>query len=178
MPSVFYSTNHAELLRMLAANQIVAGNLYFETDTNTLFIGCSNTESQVGLAPTSMLLSGDITLGFNGAVGADGPAGPQGIQGIQGPAGAGSIASIHVATANYVSSVGDTAILANSATAISITITTTGLTTGQITSVTNINVGLVTVVGQTGLIDGNANVALLQNESVNLLWTGSAFVIQ
>jgi hypothetical protein len=178
MPSVFYSTTHAALLRMLAANQVVPGNLYFEADTNTLFVGCTNTSSEVGVAPTNLLLTGDITLGFNGAIGADGPPGPAGPQGIQGPAGAGSVASIHVATANYTSSIVDTAILANSATPISITITTTALTVGQVTSVTNINTGLVTVAGQTGLIDGNANVALLQQESIDLLWDGTNFIIQ
>src|ERR1700684_225748 len=165
MATVFHSTSHAELLRMLDAGNITVGDLYYETDTQTLFVGCSNTNSQVGIAPTNMLLTGDITWGASGAVGPDGPVGPAGPQGPQGPSGTGSVKNIHVATANYTTQTSDDVVLANSATLITILISTSGLLT-QITTVTNISTGIVPVRRVTGQIDGQANVSLLNGESL------------
>ena len=176
MATVFHSTSHAQLLAMLDAGNITVGDLYYETDTQTLFIGCSNTNSQVGIAPTNMLLTGEITLGFNGAVGGDGPAGPAGPTGPQGPAGTGSIKNISVATANYTTAVSDDVVLANSATPITILVTTASLDK-KITTIKAIGAGVVTVQPVSGTIDGQASVTLISQESLDLQFDGTNFEI-
>src|SRR5580700_3968498 len=125
--AVFHSTSYAKILALLNSQGLVAGDLYYATDTLNLYLACTNQDSSVGIALTGTIMTGSIELGFDGARGNDGPAGPAGPTGPQGPAGTGSIKNIHIATANYTTSVSDDVVLANSATPITILITTASL---------------------------------------------------
>jgi hypothetical protein len=64
--AIFYSMSKAQILAQLNAGNLVAGNLMFATDTQELFICATTTNSGVGIAPTNMILTGAITLGFSG----------------------------------------------------------------------------------------------------------------
>jgi hypothetical protein len=91
---------------------------------------------------------------------------------------AGSSPAITTKTANYTTVVTDNTVLMNSATAKTVTLTTTALATGWTYVVTNINSGAVTVSGQTGNIDGNASVVIpLNGQSLSMQWDGGNFWI-
>jgi|HubBroStandDraft_6_1064221.scaffolds.fasta_scaffold00925_6 hypothetical protein len=68
MASVFHSLTQAQLLSLLNAGNIVVGDIYYAQDVQTVYIACNTTANGVGIAPTHMLLSGGITLGFNGTL--------------------------------------------------------------------------------------------------------------
>jgi hypothetical protein len=118
-------------------------------------------------------MTGSIELGFDGARGNDGPAGPTG---PQGPAGTGSIKNIHIATANYTTAVSDDVVLANSATPITVLVTTASLGK-KITTIKAIGAGVVTVQPVSGTIDGQASVTLIKEESLDLQFDGTNFEI-
>lgn len=66
--AVFHSMKYAALQNLLSLGQIVAGDLYYTTDTQQLYIACTTTNNGVGIAPTNQILTGAITLGFDGTV--------------------------------------------------------------------------------------------------------------
>jgi hypothetical protein len=180
--AVFHSMSHAQLLSLLTMNSVVAGDFYFENDTQTLFIAATTTaDGAVGIAPTNMLLTGGMTLGFNGAVGPAGETGPAGPTGPQGPAGSGSENNVAVESGDYTAATTINTILCTGAVIQNITLTTDGLTVGQIYTVTVlITAKQVNVVAQHGeAIEGDTGGAILfRGDSAGFMWTGSGFVIQ
>jgi hypothetical protein len=188
--ATFHSCSAQQLAILVTLNQIVPGDVYYNTSQNPGALMIAATDGH--LVPfDNIILNGNIS-GEAGADGPTGPTGPQGANGTngtngtngatgatgpQGPAGTGSVKQVVVKTANYSTSIADDVVLANSTTPITILITTAGLTT-KITTVTNISTGIVTVQGVTGQIDGQANISLLAGESLDLLWDGSNFRIQ
>jgi len=179
MAQTFHSMKSAQILGLLNSSGLVASDLYYATDTQQLYVACTNQDSTVGIAETGMILTGDIELGFNGAVGAQGEQGEQGEQGIQGPPGTGSLEVVGVYTSSSNVPITVTAAFANSSSAITLTIVTASLTTGQVTNVKNIGLGVCSVVGASGNIDGqSASVDLLTDDSISLLWDGTNFWLQ
>jgi hypothetical protein len=185
--ATFHSVSARQLAILVTLNQITPGDVYYNTSQNPGALMIAATDGH--LVPfDNIILNGNISgeAGSQGPTGPTGPAGANGTNGTngatgatgpQGPAGTGSVKQVVVKTANYSTSILDDVVLANSASPITILITTAGLTT-KITTVTNISTGIVTVQGVTGQIDGQANVALLNGESLDLLWDGSNFRIQ
>lgn len=79
---------------------------------------------------------------------------------------------------SYTTANTDCVIIVNSAGAATITLTTTGFVAGQFYTVKTINTGLITVVGQTGLIDGNANAQFNTIEtSLTFSYDGTNFLL-
>lgn len=77
-------------------------------------------------------------------------------------------------TANYTTAVLDDVVLMNSASATTVTLTTTGIVSGKLYRVKNLSTGAVTVQGATGNIDGAANVTLAaQYQSMDFVFDGT-----
>lgn len=86
----------------------------------------------------------------------------------------GAAFSIMTKTISYATLITDYTVLVNAAGATTVTLLTTGIPVGKIFQVKNINTGTVTVVGQTGNIDGAANFSIpTQYASATFQWDGS-----
>ncbi len=58
----FHSMSHVKLLALLNSVGVVAGDLYYATDTHELFIACTTTEGNVGIAKTGLIMTGHISM--------------------------------------------------------------------------------------------------------------------
>jgi hypothetical protein len=179
--ATFYALTEAQITALLNSSGLIAGSVYYATDSGKKYLATTNRDNTVGLADTGLIMTGKLELGFDGAVGAQGEPGPTGATGAtgpQGPAGAGGVKNVVTATANYTTATSDDVILANSSSPMTISITTSGLD-NKITTVKSIGTGTVTVQGVTGTIDGQASVdCSLQETSIDLLFDGANFWIQ
>jgi hypothetical protein len=173
--AVFHSMTKNAIMATAAAGQTVSGDLYFATDFSELYIAATDGS----VAPVAgILMQGGIT-------GEPGPAGPAstvpGPQGPIGPAGAGSTNNVAVESGDYTAPTTVNTILCTGAVIQNITLTTDGLTVGQIYTVTVlITAKQVNVVAQHGeAIEGDTGGAILfRGDSAGFMWTGSGFVIQ
>jgi hypothetical protein len=78
----FISLKKQQLLAQASAGQIVAGNLYFASDTQELFLAVTGEPNPALFPMSSLILTGQYELAGNpGPAGADGERGPAGPQG-------------------------------------------------------------------------------------------------
>jgi len=81
-------------------------------------------------------------------------------------------------TATYTTLITDSYVLMNSASATTVTVTTSGLLVGQNLTIKNIGTGVVTITPVSGTIDRSASMTLsIQYQSVDMVWDGSNFWI-
>jgi len=116
--------------------------------------------------------------GPTGSTGPAGVAGPQGAVGPQGPAGSGSGQLVFKSTAvDYTTLATDSDIEATAA--CTITLTTSGLTPGKLYRVKNSSAsGVVTVIGQASLIEGQGSASLYGGDSGDFVFNGTNFLVQ
>jgi hypothetical protein len=176
--ATFHSLSERAILALLNSSGLVAGDLYFSTDENNLYLACTNTDGGVGIALTGMIATGNIQLGFSGAQGPTGATGATGPQGPKGDPGSGSENNIATESGDYTAPITIQTILCSGTGAQQITLTTTGLASGSVYVVTVTGKGPVTVIPQTGLINGQANVQLLANDSASFCFDGTNFSIE
>jgi hypothetical protein len=190
--AIFYSMSKAQILAQLDSGQLVAGNFMYATDTQELFICATTTNSGVGIAPTNMILTGAITLGFDGNASSLGGAPIVGVPTVgqtlvfngtswEAQTAATTTPNIVNVTGNYLTQITDDVLLVNLASAATITLTTDGLVAGKTYTVTLVvGSAQASVVGQHGEdIEGESDGALLfESDSAGLFWTGSNFVVQ
>ncbi|HWR15159.1 MAG TPA: hypothetical protein VN577_10040 [Terriglobales bacterium] len=87
-------------------------------------------------------------------------------------------ANLTTKTTSYTTATTDGVVLANSASALTITLQATGISSGKIYRVKNTNTGVVTVATTSGTIDGQSTIQLpLQYQSVDLAFDGTNFSI-
>lgn len=193
--SVFHSLSYRSLQGLVTVGGVVAGDLYYANDTQQLYIACTDGS----IAPTtSIIMSGSIVgtpgaegvtgatgqqgpAGANGSTGATGATGATGPTGPQGPAGAGATSNFTAQPGNYTSAITDNTIFANGTVNQTITLTTTGLTAGQVITVSVVvtQTAVVTVQSQNGeTIEGEGSAALYGGDSLDLCWTGSSWIVQ
>jgi hypothetical protein len=192
MATVFHSLTQAGILRLLNSQGLVANDLYYAQDIQKLYVCCTNTDNSVGIAETGMILTGAITLGFNGNATSLGGAAIVGTP-TEGQTlvfdgtnwvpqtAASSSPNIVNVTGNYSTQITDDVLLVNLASPATITLTTDRLVAGKIYTVTLVvGSAQASVVGEHGeTIEGDAEGALLfEGDSVDLFWTGSNFVVQ
>jgi hypothetical protein len=163
----------------------VFGDLYYANDTQQLFFACTQ-----GLFPAaSLVLSGNI-VGQAGLAGNPGPTGPQGPQGAtgatgptgptgpQGPAGAGANQNVTTQTGNYTTATTDKTMLCSGSGPQSIILTTTGLATASVYTVTVTGAGPVTITPQSGQIEGESSATAYEGDSLDFLFDGANYYIQ
>lgn len=81
----FLSVKKQTLIAMANAGQIVAGNLYFASDTQELFLAVTGEPNPALFPMSSLILTGQYELAGNpGPAGADGAQGPKGDPGSPG----------------------------------------------------------------------------------------------
>jgi hypothetical protein len=95
-----------------------------------------------------------------------------------GGGGSGFSPSVVTKTANYTTAATNYTVLMNSASNTTVTLTTSGLATGWVYNVANINTGVVTIQAATGNIMGQSSVSLaLQYQSLSMQFDGTNFWI-
>ena len=77
----FISLKKQQLIALASGGQITAGNLYFASDTQELFLAVTGEPNAALFPMSSLILTGQYEL-----AGAPGPAGATGATGPQGPA--------------------------------------------------------------------------------------------
>lgn len=88
------------------------------------------------------------------------------------------VSGIQTVTANYPTVISDDMVNVNTTANVTITLTTTGILAGKSYTVKNISTGVVTVAGQTGNIDKQANIQIpLTMMSLDFKWDGTNFWI-
>jgi len=103
-----------------------------------------------------------IVAVFTASIGGSGPAGPTG------PSGSGNL---QTKTSSYGTVSTDGTILMNSASATTLTLNTSGLVSGQMIRIKNINTGIVTVTPSSGTIDGSASITIaVQYETIEVVF--------
>lgn len=129
--------------------------------------------------------------GPTGSQGLTGPTGPTGVTGATGPSGVTvvahdtsmtgdgndtplSLGAVQAESANYTMLVTDLYCMASGT--ATITLTTTGASVGKLYRVKNVGTGVVTVVPQSGTVDGSASAQLpLQYQAVDFVFDGANF---
>jgi hypothetical protein len=178
--SVFHSQPYASLIALLNSSGLIAGDLYYTTDTQILYIALTNSEGNVGIAATGAIMTGNIQLGFSGAQGPEGPEGPTGPTGPQGPAGSGSTNNIATESGNYTTQTSDDSVFCTGTSPQTITLTTAGIASGKTYDVkVMLSAKQAAVVSQNGeLIDGQTSVTLYFGDAAQFTWSGSAWIIE
>ena len=190
--AVFHSMSQAAIMGLLSSQGLIANDLYYGTDSQALYIACTNTDGSVGIAETGMIMTGAISLGFNGNATSLGGAPIVGVPTIgqtlvfngtswEPQTAATTTPNIVNVSADYTTQITDDVLLVNLASAATITLTTDGLTAGHTYTVTLVvGSAQASVVSQHGEdIEGESDGALLfEGDSVNLFWSGAYWVIQ
>jgi hypothetical protein len=191
--ATFHSLSYQSILSLVEAGKIVTGDLYFANNTGTLYLACTDGLSNVSLIMTGQISGEPGAVGLTGATGPQGPQGPQGADGSTGPQGAtgatgptgptgpqGASANQNVRTVSgdYATEITDKTILCTGDTEQEIVLTTTGLATGAVYTVTVTGTAVVTVTPQSGQIESEANAAAYEGDSLDFLFDGTNFWIQ
>jgi hypothetical protein len=188
--AVFHSLPYNKIIQLLNGSGLVAGDLYFSTDSSTLYVACTNTDGAVGIAQTGLILTGNLQLGFNGnaasIAGAAVVGTPQagdvlifdGESWIPQAESGGQTNNVTTQSGDYSTTITDGTILCNGGAPQTITLTTTGLKSGDVYTVKVIGNSTATVQAQSGLIDGESSFTLYSKDAVDLVFDGTNFYLE
>jgi len=190
--ATFNSMSYAAIVKLLNSSGLVAGSLYYATDTQQLFLACTNSDAGVGIAQVGLIMTGGIQLGFSGnaatidSVPVSGTPNVGDVLQFNGtawvPAPAPSSGNVVVNVSGaYTTEATDDILFVNLSVPAEITLTTDGIVSGKVYRVTVFTTSAeVLVVAEGGApIQGQTDqVQLLAGDSVDFGWDGEGFVIQ